>query len=164
MSGAAPTIEVVTTDPAQTMRLGAAVARLCQTGDTIALSGELGAGKTQFVRGMATGLGLDPAVVSSPTFVLVHEYEADTLTLVHIDAYRLHEPGEVETLGLDDLRDGAVIAVEWADRVLDALDDDRLDVDLQHDPAGRAITLTPRGRWLARGDALTAAVTTAALR
>jgi len=82
----------------------------------ILLSGDLGAGKTAFVRGLAEGLGIDPLEVSSPTFTLIQEYRGGRLTLYHIDLYRL-SPREVDDLGLDDLTsDGGIVAVEWPDR------------------------------------------------
>lgn len=142
----------------QTVAVGAAVGRLCRAGDVVALSGELGAGKTQFVRGMAQGLGLDPRQVSSPTFVIAQEYEPQDeqggAVLVHIDAYRLTGGEELASLGWagegGDLPEDAVLAVEWAERVEAVLGEDRLDVRLEHADAGRNITLTPHGRWAAR--------------
>ena len=84
----------------------------------VLLTGPLGAGKTAFVRGLAEGLGCDPAAVSSPTFTIVQEY-AGRMLLEHIDLYRL-SPVEVDDLGIDDLMTGSVIAVEWPDRWRDA--------------------------------------------
>jgi len=82
----------------------------------IMLSGDLGAGKTAFVRGLAEGLGIDQLEVSSPTFTLIQEYRGGRLTLYHIDLYRL-SPREVDDLGLDDLTsEGGIVAVEWPDR------------------------------------------------
>jgi tRNA threonylcarbamoyladenosine biosynthesis protein TsaE len=92
-------------------------ARLHPNG-VILLTGDLGAGKTAFVRGLAEGLGIDPLEVSSPTFTLIQEYRGGRFTLYHIDLYRL-TPREVEDLGLDDLTsEGGVVAVEWPDRWL----------------------------------------------
>ena len=85
-------------------------------GDVVLLTGNLGAGKTAFVRGLAAGLGIDPQEVSSPTFTLIQEYRGGRLTLYHVDLYRL-TPREVDDLGLDDLVDqNGVVAVEWPDR------------------------------------------------
>ena len=90
-------------------------------GDVILLSGNLGAGKTAFVRGLAEGLHLNPHDVTSPTFTLVHEYRGGRLTLYHVDLYRL-DRAATDDLGLDELgiRDG-VLAIEWPDRLTHAL-------------------------------------------
>src|SRR5690606_14193324 len=88
-----------------TTSIGAAIGRLAKQGDIIALQGELGAGKTQFVRGLAMGMGIDPRSVSSPTFVFVQEYEPEdpeALVLVHIDAYRLQGPSDLAGIGWGD--------------------------------------------------------------
>jgi tRNA threonylcarbamoyladenosine biosynthesis protein TsaE len=93
------------------------LAEVLKAGDVILLSGNLGAGKTAFVRGLASGLGIDPEDVSSPTFTLVHEYRGGRLTLYHADLYRL-ERIATEDLGLDEMgvSDG-VLAIEWPDRL-----------------------------------------------
>jgi tRNA threonylcarbamoyladenosine biosynthesis protein TsaE len=102
---------------AETIAVGRAFAQTLQPGAVILLSGDLGAGKTAFVRGMAQGLGIDPADVSSPSFTLVQEYRGGRLTLVHVDLYRL-KPIEVDDLGLDEMaRGGGVMAIEWPDRL-----------------------------------------------
>ncbi len=81
------------------------------------LAGDLGAGKTAFVRGLAEGLGVAPEEVSSPTFTLIQEYRGGRLTLYHVDLYRL-KPVEVDDLGLEDLAAaGGVLAIEWPDRL-----------------------------------------------
>jgi len=85
-------------------------------GDVLLLSGNLGAGKTAFVRGLAQGLGIDPDEVSSPTFTLVQEYRGGRVPLFHVDLYRL-APGDVDDLGLDALAADGVLAVEWAERM-----------------------------------------------
>ncbi len=102
----------------QTRRLAERFGRTLERGGVVLLSGELGAGKTAFVRGLAAGLGLDPEEVSSPTFTLIQEYRGSR-TLIHVDLYRL-EPREVADLGLDELfESSAVVAVEWPDRLPD---------------------------------------------
>jgi tRNA threonylcarbamoyladenosine biosynthesis protein TsaE len=86
-------------------------------GTTILLSGDLGAGKTAFVKGLAEGLDLDPDDVTSPTFTLVHEYRGGRLPLIHVDLYRL-DTAELDEIGLDlDLALTGVVAVEWAERL-----------------------------------------------
>ena len=112
-------------------------------GDVVLLSGDLGAGKTAFVRGLAQGLEIDPDHVSSPTFTLVHEYRGDGLTLYHADLYRLQRAA-TDDLGLEEIgvKDG-VLAIEWPDRLTHELAGAtlvRLDVV---DDASRRITIRP---------------------
>lgn len=107
----------VTTDSeARTAALGVQLARTLRPGAIVLLSGDLGAGKTAFVRGLAEGLGIDPAAVSSPTFTLVQEYRGGRLPLYHVDLYRL-TPAEADDIGLDELTEGGgVTAIEWPER------------------------------------------------
>jgi tRNA threonylcarbamoyladenosine biosynthesis protein TsaE len=125
--------------PEQTRQIAAALAQGLRAGDVVALEGELGAGKTCFVRGLAEGLGLDSKQVASPTFVLSHEYEPSdasrgATTLIHSDAYRLHSTNELEAVGWQELleRGDAIIALEWPSRVAGGLPADRIDVRIQH--------------------------------
>jgi tRNA threonylcarbamoyladenosine biosynthesis protein TsaE len=106
---------LLTTSDAETEAAGAALATRLGPGARVLLYGELGAGKTAFVRGLAAGLGIDPDDVSSPTFTLVQEY-GGRLPLFHVDLYRL-APGEVDDLGLDALAAQGVLAIEWAERM-----------------------------------------------
>jgi tRNA threonylcarbamoyladenosine biosynthesis protein TsaE len=100
----------------ETASAGERLARSLAPGDVILLYGELGAGKTAFVRGLARGLGGQPDDVSSPTFTLVQEYASPRCTLYHVDLYRL-EPREVDDLGLEELVGGdGIVAIEWAER------------------------------------------------
>ena len=120
---------------AHTIALATKLGARLKSGDIVGLDGELGSGKTCFVRGLAEGLGLDPRVVASPTFVIQQEYEAEgSMTLVHIDAYRLKGVQELETIGWEELlaARNTVIAVEWASRVESALPKLRIDVSLEH--------------------------------
>ena len=112
---------VLTHSEDETAALARDLAATLRAGDVLLLSGNLGAGKTAFVRGLAEGLGLDPRDVSSPTFTLVHEYRGGRLTLYHVDLYRL-ERAATEDLGLEELgaRDG-VLAIEWPDRLTHSL-------------------------------------------
>ena len=106
------------------------------------LSGDLGAGKTAFVRGLAEGLGIDPGEVTSPTFTLVHEYRGGRLPLIHVDLYRL-DRADLDEIGLDqDLAAVGIVAVEWAERMVRGL------------PGAVRVTITDRG-----GDARTIEIT-----
>lgn len=114
--------ETRTNSEDETSAVGEQLARTLQPGDVVLLFGELGAGKTAFVRGLARGLGGAPDDVSSPTFTLIQEYSGH-ITLYHVDLYRL-EPKEIPDLGLEDLTAGnGVVAIEWADRWVGRPDD-----------------------------------------
>lgn len=121
-------------------------------GLVISLVGDLGTGKTLFVKGLAEGLGVDPACVTSPTFVICSEYPLpDGRRLAHVDLYRVEHAGELEAAGFLDLLDpGAVVAVEWGDRFPEALPRDRLEIaivrpDPKADPAGRLLSALSSG-------------------
>ncbi len=107
--------------PEETERLGEELAELLQPGDVLALCGELGSGKTCFVRGVARGLGVDEGLVASPSFTLVNEYPG-RMPLYHVDFYRLRGMDDVESIGFREyLASGGAVAVEWADRVREAI-------------------------------------------
>lgn len=127
----AHTFEFFSRSPEQTRRLGARLGALLQPGDLICLSGDLGAGKTTMVQGIAQGWGsLDP--VSSPTFVIVNDYRRpDGRTLHHLDAYRLKNALEGEDLDLDTLMETGAMVVEWPENIRAALPGDTLWVDLR---------------------------------
>jgi tRNA threonylcarbamoyladenosine biosynthesis protein TsaE len=111
--------EVLSGAEAETEAAGERLASTLVAGDVVLLEGQLGAGKTAFVRGLARGLGASEGDVSSPTFTLIQEYRGGRLPLHHVDLYRL-EPEEVADLGLDELISGdGVVAVEWAERWTD---------------------------------------------
>jgi tRNA threonylcarbamoyladenosine biosynthesis protein TsaE len=101
----------------ETLAVAVELASGLTPGDVLLISGDLGAGKTTFVRGVAAGLGIDPDEVSSPTFTLVHEYRGSRVTLYHADLYRLKTVG-AEELGLEEARVArGVLAIEWPDRL-----------------------------------------------
>jgi tRNA threonylcarbamoyladenosine biosynthesis protein TsaE len=104
--------------PEETEALGAELAREFKAGDVLLLAGTLGAGKTCLTRGLARGLGADPAAVLSPTFALVREVSGGRLPLHHVDLYRLQGPQEALSLGLEELFDGdGLTVVEWPERL-----------------------------------------------
>jgi tRNA threonylcarbamoyladenosine biosynthesis protein TsaE len=107
--------------PEATRELGRELSLTLQENTVIGLSGDLGAGKTEFVKGIAEGLGSnDP--VTSPTFTLIHEYRSGRLPLFHMDFYRLETENELDEIGFDDyLRQTGICAIEWADRFPDRI-------------------------------------------
>jgi len=111
-----PSRVLETADEAETESVGESVGRTLAAGNVVLLYGDLGAGKTAFVRGLARGIGANPDDVSSPTFTIVQEYAGAAATLHHVDLYRL-EPPEIDDLGLEDLVSGeGIVAIEWAER------------------------------------------------
>ena len=124
-------MEYVSNSPAETEALGAALADKLTPGAVVAFSGDLGAGKTAFVRGMARGLGITERV-TSPTFTIVNEYEGGRLPLFHFDMYRLGSSDELFDIGWEDyLVRGGVCAVEWSENVSEALEGDCIRVDIR---------------------------------
>jgi tRNA threonylcarbamoyladenosine biosynthesis protein TsaE len=110
-------------------------------GDVLLMYGDLGAGKTAFVRGLAAGLGVPPEEVSSPTFTLIQEYRGGRLTLFHADLYRINDPREFDELGLDEIAVDGVLAIEWAER-LPAQPDNGVRISIEHaGDTGRRITI-----------------------
>jgi tRNA threonylcarbamoyladenosine biosynthesis protein TsaE len=101
----------------ETAAVGRDLAQSLRAGDTVLLHGELGAGKTAFVRGLAEGLGVSPDAVSSPTFTLIQEYRGGRLPLFHVDLYRLDDPREIDDLGLEEIAADGVLAIEWAEKL-----------------------------------------------
>ncbi len=123
-------LSVVTESEEETLRVGEAAGRLLEAGSVVALTGELGAGKTVFVRGVAAGLGIEDAPVS-PTFVVMNEYGGGRLALYHFDLYRLGSAGELAALGVEEyFWGGGVCVVEWADRARELFPPHTLWVDI----------------------------------
>ena len=137
-------MEYTTNSPEETEALGASMGARLKAGTVVAFTGDLGAGKTAFVRGMAQGLGV-AGRVTSPTFTIVNEYEGGRLPLFHFDMYRLGSADELYDIGWEDyLARGGVCAVEWSEIVRDALEPGCIRVDLRRGERDgqRRITVT----------------------
>ena len=116
-------MQLITTSPAETEKVGAALSKLLSPGAVIAYRGDLGAGKTAFTRGLAKGLGCTE-IVTSPTYTIVNEYLGGRIPLFHFDMYRLRSSDDLFDIGWDDYLDrGGVCAVEWSENVADAMED-----------------------------------------
>ena len=136
--------EYVTNSPEETEALGRRLGEQLSPGAVVAFTGDLGAGKTAFTRGLARGLGISDRV-TSPTFTIVNEYEGGRLPLFHFDLYRLGSADELFDIGWEDyLARGGVCAVEWSENVADALEPGTIRVDIRRGPAenDRLITIT----------------------
>ncbi len=124
-------MEIITNSPAETEDAGASLAARLEPGSVIAFTGDLGAGKTAFTRGLARGLGVTERV-TSPTFTIVNEYEGGRLPLFHFDMYRLGSSDELFDIGWEDyLCRGGICAVEWSENIEDALEEDAIRVDIR---------------------------------
>lgn len=158
-----PHLVLGTSSEDETIAFGVALGRALRPGDLLGLDGELGAGKTRLVWGIAEGMGLDPAQVSSPTYVLMHEYRNAhapgtnlQTPLYHVDAYRLTGPDDLDSLGWDlVINTFGVVVVEWAQRVAAALESEPSygRVRIQHEPEGRRrIDVIGPGAWAQRAE------------
>ncbi len=115
------------------MALGKSIAEKAAPGDIIALTGDLGTGKTVFTKGIARGLGIDEPV-SSPTFTIVSEYRSGRMPLFHFDVYRIGDPDEMDEVGLDDyLSNGGLSLIEWAELISDMLPPETVWVTIEKD-------------------------------
>jgi tRNA threonylcarbamoyl adenosine modification protein YjeE len=137
-------------DQAATEQLARRVASCLVPGDVVALAGDLGAGKTTFARALTRALAGDPSLdVPSPTFTLVQTYVTPTLSVAHVDLYRLSGGSDLEETGiLDAIAD--VTLVEWPDRAAGLLPDERLEITLETAGAGRRARISGGGDWPAR--------------
>ena len=123
-------MEFITNSERETEELGVRLAERLEPGNVVAFTGDLGAGKTAFTRGLARGLGITDRV-TSPTFTIVNEYEGGRLPLFHFDLYRLSSSDELFDVGWEDyLARGGVCAVEWSENVSDALEEDVISVEI----------------------------------
>lgn len=141
---------IISRSAATTFELGRALGGRVMCGDVLGLCGPLGAGKTQFVKGLAAGLGVpEDGPVVSPTFVLVREY-AGVTPLAHVDAYRLRDAAEFAALDLEAMQERGVVAIEWADRVQAALPVEALWIEFEYGASAeeREIVLSwSHARW-----------------
>ena len=136
-------------DEAATARFAGKIAQLAQPGDVIALSGDLGAGKTVFARGFLRALGVEEEV-PSPTFTLVQSYPVNAGTVYHFDLYRIEAAEEIYELGVEDAFADGISLVEWPDRLGPLMPEDRLDIAFDIMPTGRRARLTAHGAWVDR--------------
>ena len=122
--------EFISRSPEQTRRIGTRLGGLLRNGDVVCLYGELGAGKTTFVQGIAQGWGSTDRV-TSPTFVLINQYHrADDAEMYHLDAYRLKDASDAEILDLEDLIDRGILLTEWPERIQSALPPEHLWIEM----------------------------------
>lgn len=138
---------VVSRSTEETEALGEKLGSLLDAGDFVGLRGDLGAGKTAFVRGVARGAGVPrEAQVSSPTFAIVNTYAGGRLPLLHADLYRVKDADELYAAGFYDLFEGeAALLVEWIDRVPEVVPQDWLEFSFEHVAEGRRIVVTAHG-------------------
>lgn len=150
---------------AETALIGAALGRLLRAGDVVLIDGMLGAGKTTLIRSVAAAMGLDTGAVASPTFVLMHEYSRpgggtpESPELIHVDAYRLRDAADLESLGWDTVvarvkdRPAAALIVEWAERLggVQNLTAEPVRVRIEHlDETSRELSITAPDSWRVR--------------
>lgn len=152
-------LEMESRSPEETRRLAVALSPLLRPGDVVALGGDLGAGKTTFVQGLAVGLGIMERV-TSPTFILLREYVSGRYPLIHMDVYRLDRMQEVVDLGYDEFLDPSyIVVVEWGDMVAPLLPKEHLGIEMRYGTSEtmREIVLRPRGQgWEERMPAVRA--------
>ena len=138
-------MELLSHSPEDTEDIGARLAEALAPGSVVAFTGDLGAGKTAFTRGLSRGLGI-PDRITSPTFTIVNEYEGGRLPLFHFDMYRLGSADELFDIGWEDyLRRGGVCAVEWSENIADALEEDAVRVDIRRGASDQERVITIAG-------------------
>jgi tRNA threonylcarbamoyladenosine biosynthesis protein TsaE len=136
-------VTITTHSQDETAGVGRKLASTLQAGSVLLLVGDLGAGKTALVRGLAEGLGVPPEDVSSPTFTLMQEYRGGRVPLIHVDLYRLNEAREIDELGLEEIGLGCVLAIEWAEKLPRPIPD-AIEVRIDHgDGDERRLTIAP---------------------
>lgn len=128
----------------QTLAFGERLGHTLIGGDVLALTGDLGVGKTLMTRGIALGLGIPNGQVNSPTFSLIQAYESH-VPVIHVDLYRLHDPAAIVQLGLEDYFTAKnIVIIEWADRFIQALPPDYLEIHLEHGDTETTRSMTIR--------------------
>jgi tRNA threonylcarbamoyladenosine biosynthesis protein TsaE len=136
-------VTVTTRSQEETADVGRTLAATLVAGSVLLLIGDLGAGKTALVRGLAEGLGVAPEEVSSPTFTLMQEYRGGRVPLIHVDLYRLNNAREIDELGLEELGLDSVLAIEWAEKLPRPIDDAVI-VKIEHGAGDeRRLTIAP---------------------
>jgi len=136
-------VVITTHSETETAEVGRRLAPTLHAGSVLLLVGDLGAGKTALVRGLAEGLGVAPEDVSSPTFTLMQEYRGGRVPLIHVDLYRLNNAREIDELGLEELGLESVLAIEWAEKLPRPVAE-AVTVRIEHGEANeRRITVTP---------------------
>lgn len=140
--------EVITKSAEETQQWGERLGTLLTAGDVVALIGELGSGKTTCIRGIAKGIGIDPSMVKSPTFVLLRDYPGGRVGMVHVDGYRLEGEAQAAWLDVEWIFSAKkVTVIEWADRFAGCLPEEHLELRLSHKTTNqRAITAIPHGQ------------------
>jgi tRNA threonylcarbamoyladenosine biosynthesis protein TsaE len=125
-------LTVTTSSPIETKAFASRFSQSLHGGECIALHGDLGAGKTRFVRGLVMGLGGDVQSVSSPTYVLLNVYDSGRLTVYHLDAYRTSGADDMDAIGFSELLEqGGVVVVEWAERIVELLPKDTIHIRIR---------------------------------
>lgn len=143
-------IEVRCPSEDDTRAFASRLASVLHPGDIVLLAGGLGSGKTLFTGGLATGLGVEEAVVS-PSFVLVRQYRSGFLPIIHVDVYRLGSLNEFDDLDVFEMAADGVLVIEWGDAVEAALPSDHLRVEFEvEDDQTRVLRLVPLGDWAKR--------------
>ncbi len=144
-----------------TERLGASLAAVLRPGDVVLLRGELGSGKTTLVRSVVAGLGMDASQVSSPTFVIANEYEGENApTVVHVDAYRLSGPDDLDTIGWERIVGAeAIVFIEWPERIEEALPEGCAQIRItQQGETARKLEIDTPSAWNERAGMLALAM------
>jgi len=138
-------LELVSRSASETADIGERIGQSIEGHFTVALTGELGSGKTVLAQGICSGLGVDQ-YVTSPSFIIINEYSG-RLPVRHVDLYRVNSPEELESTGFFDLFSGdCVVLIEWADKLEHPLPEPVLDVEIEYlDPNGRRLVFSPRG-------------------